>query len=553
MWLIFWLLCSGSWGLAAPVVLNTQPLEPPLETRADLDAALQSPLDERIALGAFERFGVRIQTSSLDDALRLTVGSQHLEWRGGAWDSKTLVPRLNSPLRKDNEVYLPLRCLVALGFELRLESGAVVVRSNVELPTGGLNQILEASVQKGNPSRVVLRFLRPLEFFASQKTATRYFLQFSHTNSPTRFWAVGAGSLSRLRLHTVGNHTMLEVELPENSQTRLSSGGNTLVLETTDPNAPLPLVPSTLPSGIEFKTQEAGLLSKLHLVRLDPTLYKPQVRTAPWGGAASLLEFATGAVAAVNGGYFDPASMLPVDLLFDGALYAYSRGNRATLGFYDQTTIFGIPRARLVLTLGEMVGNINQIRPNPHPQNLTFFIGDGFVPVGGLGYTTLVLGAGQVLERHEAAFVPQFGQITVSFNPKTNAGLERQVGETASVGLVWGDPAWEQVSSALAAGPRLVANGAYAVDAKAEGFDQNGEIWRPTRQVGFGVDKQGWFVLAMLELGSPEDFAKALVVNGLHDAVRLDSGSSAQIALAGGLVAGRLGRVVPNALIFVQR
>jgi Phosphodiester glycosidase len=553
MWVLLWLLFWSSWGLAAPILLNDLPLNPPLETRADLDAtATESPLDERIALNAFERFGINVQTSSLDDALRLEVGTQRLDWRDGVWFSRAKLPHINSPTRKDNIVYLPLRCLETLGFELSVESGVVVVRSSFELPTGGFNQVFEVNVQKGNPSRVQLRFLRPPEFFTVQRTAKQHFIYIKNTASSPRFWSVGSSGLSRMRMYQAGKHTMLEAELPENVQTSLSSNANTLSFETTDPNVPLAVVPNTLPTGIEYKTV-AGGLSKLHLVRLDPALYSPEVRTAPWGGARGILEFAMGAVAAVNGGYFDPASLLPVDLLFNGALYAYSRGNRATLGFFDQSTLFGIPRARLVLTLGETVGNINQIRPNPHPQNLTFFIGDGFVPVGGLGYTTLVLGGGKVLERYDAAFVPQVGQITISFNPKTNLMFERQIGEVASVALVWGDPQWQQVSGALAAGPRLVANGVFAVDPKAEGFDQNGEIWRPTRQIGFGVDKQGWYVLAMLEFGSPEDFAKALVANGLREALRLDSGSSAQLALAGGLVAGRLGRVVPNALVFVPR
>jgi hypothetical protein len=555
MWVIFWLLVLGSWGLATPVLLNDQPLEPPILARADLDGQLENAFDQRVSLFELERFGVEIQTSGLDDSIRMQSETR-LDWvsgKGWSTESGEILQGWAAPVQQEKITYVPLKCLRLLGFELELlENGAVAVRSKNAVPVGGFNQILDVQSTK-NPSRFVLQFSRSPEFFALEKTPGRYRLRLSNTTVVSRFWAVGSSSLSRLRLLRDGNHATLEAELPNHAQLQVSGAGKELVLIGQEQNQPLPLVPANLPNGVVFQTVSAGLLSKLHLVRLDPSLYRPEVRTAPWGGARGILEFASGAVAAVNGGYFDPASMQAVDLLFDGSLYAYARGNRATVGFFDQRVVFGLPRARLVMTLGDAVANINQIRPTPHPQNLTFFIGDGFIPVGGLGYTTLVLASGKILERRDEAFVPKNGQITVTFNPKTNPTFERKVGEAASVGLTWSEPLWEPVSSAVAAGPRLVANGVFAVDAKAEGFDSSGEIWRPTRQVGFGVDKQGFYVLAMLELGSPEDFARALVANGLQDALRLDSGTSAQIALAGGLVAGRLGRVVPNAIVFVPR
>jgi Phosphodiester glycosidase len=554
MWLFFLLMIFGSVAYGAPILLDDQPLEPPLETRSDLDAKLETALDGRISLLDLARFGVDIQTSSLDDALRMQHQDLRLDWRsdmGWVTDSGEVLQGWNAPVQKDKITYVPLKCLRPLGFDLSLlENGAIATRAKTTVPPGGYNQIVEVQAQK---SRLTLRFLRSPNFFALEKTATRYRLRLGNTTTTARFWAIGSSSLSRVRLLRDGNHATLEAELPQHAKLEISSNNQELILEGQDQSQPIPPVPANLPNGIEYKTVPAGLLSKLHLIRLDPTRYHPEVRTAPWGGAKGILEFANGAVAAVNGGYFDPASMQAVDLLFDGSLQAYARGNRATVGFLDQTALFGLPRARLVLTLGAAVANINQIRPTPHPQNLTFFIGDGFLPIGGLGYTTYVLANGKILERRDDAFVPKNGQMTVSFNPKTNPSFERKVGEPANVGLTWGDPAWEGVASALAAGPRLVANGIMAVDAKAEGFDSSGEIWRPTRQVAIGIDKQGFYVLAMLEWGSPEDFAKALLANGLRDAMRLDSGTSAQIALAGGLVAGRLGRVVPNAIVFSLR
>ena len=550
--LVYILASSAS---ATPIFLNDQPLEPVVETRADLDTTLESALDGRVPLRILERFGVNVATSSLDTKIRMELGTATLEWQPEkGWVSNgEVLQGWNAPVSKENTIFVPIKCLRALGFDVQIvETGISVKTSETNtLPSGGLNQILEVRTQKGKSSRVTLALSRNADFFVLEKTSTRFKVRLANTASQARFQAVGSESLSRVRILRSGLDAILEAEIPSSATLEVSASGKELYLDSNDLNAPIPQV-GALPSGVTYNIVPAGS-SKLHIVRLDANKYRPEVQVAPWGGAKNILEFASGAVAAANGGYFDPASMQAVDLLFNGSIQAYSRGNRATIGFLDQTTLFGIPKARLVLTLGATVANVNQIRPTPHPQNLTFFIGDGFIPVGGLGFTTLVIANGKILERHDTAFVPENGQITVSFNPKTNPNLERVIGEAATVGLNWGDPAWQNVNYALAAGPRLIAAGAYAVNPVAEGFDPNADIWRATRQIGIGTDNQNHYVLAMLEFGTPEDFAKALLAQGLREAMRLDSGTSAQMVVAGGAVAGRIGRAVPNAVVFKAR
>jgi hypothetical protein len=560
--LIFFALSSGAY--ATPIYLNDLPLDPPLETRADLFST-DNPLDEYLPLGVLERFGVVLQTSSLDSSIRMQLQESlefeevqvksQLEWlpeKGWVNQTGEVLKGWNAPIVKENIVFVPMKCLQPLGFALSLKETGIQIRSeNNALPSTGLNQILEIKSSKGRSSRVTLALARNAEFFVLEKTASKFKVKLLNTATQPRFQAVGSESLSRVRVLRSGNDALLEAEIPSNSRLEISANGKELYVDSSDLAAPIPLV-GAVPSGVTYNIIPVGL-SKLHLVRLDQTKYRPEVQTAPWGGAKTLLEFADGAVAGVNGGYFDPASMQAVDLLFNGSLQAYSRGNRATIGFLDSNTIFGIPKARMILTLGATVANINQIRPAPHPQNLTFFMGDGFVPVGGLGFTTFIVANGKILERHDQAVVPKIGQFSVTFNPKTNPSLERKIGDPATIGLTWGDPAWENVASALAAGPRLIANGVYAVNPQAEGFDSSGDIWRPTRQIGIGIDNQNNYVLAMLELASPEDFARVLLAQGLREAIRLDSGTSAQMVLAGGAVGGRIGRAVPNAIVFKPR
>ncbi len=552
------LICS-SLSYAAPVLLNNQPLDPPINTRADLDIGLADVLDERISLGVLERFGVQVMTSTLDARVRLRVSERvgNIEWspeRG--WVLPPDAVMLNPPLQKDNLTYVPLRVLTLLGFEANVNELGINLMPRLPeletLPTGGLNQLLEFKLTRARPTQLQLSFSKTPGFSVLERTFTKLRVQFTGAVTPLRFQPVGYENFSRVRLLRSGFDTVLEAEVPTATTLEFAVTNQQWTLTATRLNAVAP-TPGIVPTGVVYTVIPSGL-TKLHFIQFDPSLYAPKVVAAPWGGGRNILEYAQGGVAAINAGYFDPSTMQAVDLLFDGGLQAYARGNRATLGFLDSGgAVWGTPRARLTLNLGAQIVNINAIRPAPHPQFVTFFVGDGFVPVGGLGFTTLVIVQGKIFERRDESFVPAPGQQTITFNPKTNPTLELPIGQDANVALNWSDTAWSGAKTAIAAGPRLVTNGTFSVNPQAEGFDTKTEIWRPTRQVSIGVDNLGQYFIALLELGTPETFAEALIKAGVRDAMRLDSGSSAQIALAGGAVGGKWGRAVPNAIVFYPR
>jgi hypothetical protein len=99
----------------------------------------------------------------------------------------------------------------------------------------------------------------------------------------------------------------------------------------------------------------------------------------------------------------------------------------------------------------------------------------------------------------------------------------------------------------------LVKDGVFVVNGENEGFNTSTEIWRATRQVGLGIANDGWYVVAILERGTPEEFARALIAANLRQALRLDSGSSVTVLAAGSPLGGRVGRKVPNAVVFTAR
>lgn len=341
-----------------------------------------------------------------------------------------------------------------------------------------------------------------------------------------------------------------------------------VVIDTTtytDTRVPPPINPDALAPGVTYRQQ-----GKLHLLSFDPAQYQTRVVSAPAGrtsGVADLVR-SVGGVAGVNGGYFDPASSLPVDLVAVGGLMtAGSLEKRATLGVTARgDTLFGYPRPRYVLSGTDSLGapfsvTVNSVRARPAPDLLTAFVGDGRSSVGADGLTTLYAapGSGAVLRVLTGPVTPPAGTLSFTFDPARYPHLPRSVGAPLTVSLNWrADAPWDGAVDALSAGPLLLQGGRVVLDPAREGFNTSASIWRPTRQVAFGT-LGGQPTIAYLEHGSPETFAAALAGAGLRDAVRLDSGSSATAYVTGGYadLGGYLNTVwsrsVPNALVLVPR
>jgi hypothetical protein len=269
-------------------------------------------------------------------------------------------------------------------------------------------------------------------------------------------------------------------------------------------------------------------------------------------------------VAGVNGGYFDPGSNLPVDLVaLGGVMTSGSLERRGAVGFTAQgQPVFGYPRPRYVL--GGVFGSVtvNAVRTRPDPSLLTAFVGDGHTPVGGPTFFTLQVapGATTVTRAGLGAVVPLAGTLAFTFDPQRFPQLPHGADEPLTVTLNWqaSDAPWNTVVDALGAGPLLVSGGRVVLDPVREGFNTAAGIWRPTRQVAIGV-MGTQTVIAFLEYGTPENFAAALVAAGVQVAMRLDSGSSATAYLTGGYagLGGYLNTVwsrpVANAIVFVPR
>lgn len=326
-----------------------------------------------------------------------------------------------------------------------------------------------------------------------------------------------------------------------------------IVIDTVtnlDPSVTPPPDLAHLPPGVTYR-QFGGL----ELLSFDPAAYAPKLVSAGTARASSVYDLVrrAGGVAGVNGGYFDPKTSVPVDLVaLGGLMVAPSLERRATLGFLNGGVLLGYPRPRYTL-LGPWGSlTVNTVRPQPNPLWLTLFVGDGATQVGAAGYTTLTLDGTSVTRAVSGPNVPLPGEIALTFAPARFPQLPQVAGTSLTLGLNWAAPGWDGVQEALAAGPLLVEGGQYALDPAREGFNTGASIWRATRQVAFAV-YAGQPTIAYFRNGTPEEFARALLAVGVARAMRLDSGSSATVYVSGGYLNTVWSRAVPNAIVFVPR
>ena len=572
-WLAALTVLLPSAASAAEVVLaGAARLDPPLATREDLDPGvppeLLTLLDGRLSVPDLERLGLSVAT--VGDRLRVSYAGVTAEhdpaggWRlEGAPPPPVWFPA--PPVGSDGLVWVPVSVLAGLGIGTVVAGDTIVLTLPAAPATPapvvlGPNRVLDARVAKGRATRLALEVERPADYRVETEPG-RVRVRLRDSVAAARFMPVNSESVSRIRVVPSDGDTLIEVDVALRAATRVFTlaDPSRLVIDAEVP-AGLPPAAGPIPAGISYRILPVGG-SRLHLLEVDPAQHEASLAAAPWGGSRNVMEFGqlAGAVLAVNGGYFDPASGLAVDLASPaGQVLAYARGNRATLGLMDgRVGMFGTPRVRLALEVDTAEGprgvNVSAIRPGPNPAWVTAFVGDGFVPAGAPGFATLTIRDDAVAARDEGPVTPAPGTLTVSFDPKVWPALDLPVGARVRPTVTWNEPAWAAARDVLAAGPLLVLNGAIALDPAREGFDTGGEIWRATRQAAIGSNAAGWLVVAMLEHGTPEALASALLAAGLRDAVRLDSGTSAAVYLNGGMLAGKWGRTVPNAIVVVPR
>ena len=278
----------------------------------------------------------------------------------------------------------------------------------------------------------------------------------------------------------------------------------------------------------------------------------------------------TGAVLGVNGGYFMQGTR-PVGLLkAGGQLLSMPIWGRTAAAFPKTgAPVFGNPQGAWRVTLPD--GTMRDLPDafdasvlDPMPGVVVYRGGQlTQVPANPAGLNVLVQN-GCVASR-SCDMVPLApGDLALRLTGAEVAALDAQlaVGAVVTATPVL-TPPWEEFTTAVGAGPRLLRDGKLAISGSEERFKSDILNGRPAR-TAIGVTARGTVVLVVVEApcsygggATLEDLAGLLKSRGVVDAMNLDGGGSSALAIGAATVnypAGAWVRpVASGVLVFDQR
>lgn len=160
------------------------------------------------------------------------------------------------------------------------------------------------------------------------------------------------------------------------------------------------------------------------------------------------------------------------------------------------------------------------------------------------------------LSQNINAEIPKNGYVLV-FNGNDSGQYKRfevgaEVDFTVNYTDLQGNPvSWEQVHTAVGAGPRLVKDGKLAVNPAAEGFSSSKILTDGGARSGIAIKEDGTILLATVGGATIRQWAEVMLKLGAEQAMNLDGGASSGLFANGKLVTPA-GRMLSNTLVFGQ-
>lgn len=259
-----------------------------------------------------------------------------------------------------------------------------------------------------------------------------------------------------------------------------------------------------------------------------------------------LPEMAPGALALLNGGYFDGRTGTPVGLWVRGGVPLSFPFGRSALLWQDDTVLAGLPRFTASVQLAD--GRTLRVGLNLARARYTVHTLPGLV--GRTGENVHLVQGEQIIATYPAPYELPEGFWALSFPAEEPLA---RTGETLRL-LVSLEP---PVNHALEAGPLLIQSGVNVFSPSAEPFRDRAPVEAVAAQSAVAWTQEGALYFIVTEPMRPEALARVLQEQGFWGAIRMDGGGSAQLWVKGQLKnpnGGLLGvRPVVNGLALYPR
>ncbi|MGQ9510762.1 MAG: phosphodiester glycosidase family protein [Thermaceae bacterium] len=236
-------------------------------------------------------------------------------------------------------------------------------------------------------------------------------------------------------------------------------------------------------------------------------------------------ELAPGALAVLNGGYFDGKTGTPIGLwIQDGVTISYPYG-RVALLWNEWDFFLGLPRYEAVV---QNESHSLRVGLNLQPGRYTAYTLPG--PVGRRGEEVALVQEDRVQTLCQAPCTLPPGAWALAY-PQGNPPFPLGPGERLSLyGRL--EPPFR---FGLEGGPLLVQEGRYAFFPQRENFKDRRPLEAKTHQAGVALFRDGRLWLFASEPTTPALLARALEGLGVWQALRMDGGGSVQLWVKGRL------------------
>jgi exopolysaccharide biosynthesis protein len=275
---------------------------------------------------------------------------------------------------------------------------------------------------------------------------------------------------------------------------------------------------------------------------------------------------AYGAQAAINGAFFEAYNGAPDPygmLIANGKVIHIGRYG-TTIGFKeDGSAIMDSLQVSLTGKVTDTEGKsrswyatfINRT-PSANASITMLYTPERGSTVGFKGGTAVVMEKGIVTKKipNTNVAIPKNGSVLVFTGNQKSSSDRFTVGSTVEMNYKYTNAAgkeipWQDVVTAVGAGPRLVKDGKVAVNPASEGFKDTKILNASGARSGIAIMADGSVMLATVSGATIKQWAAVMQKLGAKQAMNLDGGASSGM-YAGGKTLTSPGRLLSNTLVF---
>lgn len=273
-----------------------------------------------------------------------------------------------------------------------------------------------------------------------------------------------------------------------------------------------------------------------------------------------------GAQAAINGAFFEAYNGAPDPygmLIANGKVIHIGRYG-TTIGFKEDGT--AIMDSLQVSLTGKVIDSAGKSRswyatfinrtPSANASISMLYTPERGPKVGFKGGTAVVMEKGIVTKKvaNNNVAIPKNGSVLVFTGNQKSTADRFAVGSTVEMNYRYTNASgkeipWEDVVTAVGAGPRLVKDGKVAVNPTSEGFKDTKILNASGARSGIAIMADGSVMLATVSGATIKEWAAVMQKLGAKQAMNLDGGASSGL-YAGGKMLTSPGRLLSNTLVF---